>query len=151
RWRLWPGTLGPCKAWPFGHRVRRLGLDKSQRPGPRSTMRSTARRGWIAHFHPLVFQKRPCKAIGTNLMLGTGTATIEITSISLAVAPQIRISFPKWGLCGFVRCAASRAEYRPLKVGGRKQSLGGHPKIKPNAVHRTAWIPSEPSRKFQSV
>jgi uncharacterized protein YuzE len=22
-------------------------------------MRSTARRGWFAHFHPLVFQKRP--------------------------------------------------------------------------------------------
>src|SRR6516164_10632011 len=58
RWRLWPGTLGPCKAWPSGHRLRRQGLDKGQRLGTRSTVRSTARRGWIAHFHPLVFQKR---------------------------------------------------------------------------------------------
>src|SRR6516165_7985077 len=31
RWRLWPGTLGPCKAWPSGHRLRRQGLDKDQR------------------------------------------------------------------------------------------------------------------------
>jgi hypothetical protein len=57
-WRLWSGTLGPCKAWPCGHRLRRQGLDKGQRPGTCSTMRSTARRGWTAHFHPLVFQKR---------------------------------------------------------------------------------------------
>jgi hypothetical protein len=59
RWRLRPGTLGPCKAWPSGHRLRRQGLDKGQRPGTRSTMRSTARKGWITHFHPLVFQERP--------------------------------------------------------------------------------------------
>jgi hypothetical protein len=37
---------------------RRQGLDKGQRPGTRATMHSTARRGWISHFHPLVFQKR---------------------------------------------------------------------------------------------
>src|SRR6516165_5025428 len=58
RWRLWPGTLGPCKAWPAGHRLRRQGLDKGQHPGARSTVRSTVRRGWITHFHPLIFQKR---------------------------------------------------------------------------------------------
>src|SRR6516164_11776101 len=37
---------------------RRQGLDKGQRPGTRSTVRSTAKRGWIPHFHPLRFQKR---------------------------------------------------------------------------------------------
>jgi hypothetical protein len=62
RWRLWPGTLGPYKAWPSGHRLRRQGLDKGQRPGTRSTMRSTVRRGWTAHFHPLVFQERQYEA-----------------------------------------------------------------------------------------
>jgi len=67
RWRLLPGTLGPCKAWPSGHRLRRQGLDKVQRPGTRSTVRSTPRRGWIAHFHPLVFQKRHLDYAGNPL------------------------------------------------------------------------------------
>jgi glycosyltransferase involved in cell wall biosynthesis len=52
------GDAWPCKAWPSGHRLRQQGLDKGQRPGTRSTVRSTAKRGWIAHFHPFVFLKR---------------------------------------------------------------------------------------------
>src|SRR5215471_17465315 len=55
-----PQAVGHVRhtAWPFGHRLRRQGLDKDQRPGTRSTMRSTAKRGWIPHFYPLRFQKR---------------------------------------------------------------------------------------------
>src|SRR3984893_505660 len=40
-----------------GDQGRRRGLDKGQRPGTSSTLRSTARKGWITHFHLLRFQK----------------------------------------------------------------------------------------------
>ena len=34
RWRFWPGTLGPCKAWPSGHRLRQgLAIRKHPKVG----------------------------------------------------------------------------------------------------------------------
>ena len=61
-----------CKTWPSGHRLRRQGLNKGQHPGARSTVRSTVRRCWITHFHPLIFQKR--------LLFGVANALPEPTA-----------------------------------------------------------------------
>jgi hypothetical protein len=102
------GDAWLCQAWPSGHRLRRQGLDKGQRPGTRSTVRSTVRRGWITHFHPLVFQKRRLSFVlavasgfhlalsfirSTDKKLITSTSAISVSITCMASLPRFRLQY----------------------------------------------------------